>query len=126
MAGQLTIDTLKASSGVLATQNGMTGIAKAWGSYAFVGAGSVPTVNSAFNISSITRNSTGNFTFAFTTTMPNALYSAVTNANQGSTTSNQSISFTTAKSTSSFTVQCVYPASPTAYDFGVDFTVFSA
>ena len=30
MAGALTISTLKDSSGVLATQNGMTGIPKAW------------------------------------------------------------------------------------------------
>jgi len=70
MAGQLTIDTLKASSGVLATQNGMTGIAKAWVQYA----GSTPTINSQFNVSSITRNGTGDYTVNFTTVMPNANY----------------------------------------------------
>ena len=34
MAGTLTISTLNDSSGVLATQNGMTGIAKAWVNFA--------------------------------------------------------------------------------------------
>lgn len=74
MAGQLTIDTLKASSGVLATQNGMTGIAKAWVS--FSGNGSV-TISQSFNISSITRTNTGQYTINFTTAMPNSGYSAV-------------------------------------------------
>ena len=72
MAGQLTIDTLKTSSGVLATQNGMTGIAKAWCNYN----GSTQTITNSFNISSVTYNSTGNYTFNFTTAMPNATYSA--------------------------------------------------
>lgn len=71
MAGQLTIDTLKTSSGVLATQNGMTGIAKAW----VVFTGSTGAIVGSFNISSVTRNSTGYYTFAFTTAMPNANYS---------------------------------------------------
>lgn len=71
MAGQLTIDTLKASSGVLATQNGMTGIAKAW--INFQGAAS-PTIRASFNVSSITRNAAGDYTLNFTTAMPNANY----------------------------------------------------
>ena len=69
MAGQLTIDTLKASSGVLATQNGMTGIAKAWVN--FTGSSS-PTIQNSFNVSSVTYNGTGDFTITFTTAMPNA------------------------------------------------------
>ena len=73
MAGQLTIDTLKASSGVLATQNGMTGIAKAWCNYN----GNTQTINGSFNISSVTYNGTGNYTYNFTTAMPNANYSVV-------------------------------------------------
>ena len=70
MAGQLTIDTLKASSGVLATQNGMTGIAKAWLNYN----GSTQTLNNSFNVSSVTYNSTGNYTVNFTTAIPNSTY----------------------------------------------------
>jgi hypothetical protein len=70
MAGQLTVDTLRAGSGVLATQNGMTGIAKAWVQFV----GSSATINGSFNVSSITRNSTGDYTVNFTTAMPNANY----------------------------------------------------
>ena len=70
MAGQLTIDTLRASSGVLATQNGMTGIAKAWAN--FQGGGSsttAGTINGSFNVSSITVNGTGDYTLNFTTAL---------------------------------------------------------
>ena len=77
MAGQLTIDTLKASSGVLATQNGMTGIAKAWVN--FTGT----TLNGSFNVSSVTKNATGDYTVNFTTAMVNANYSATVSAGNG-------------------------------------------
>jgi hypothetical protein len=69
MAGQLTIDTLKAGSGVLATQNGMTGIAKAWVNFDGTG---TPSIRGSFNVSSITDNGTGDYTVNFTTAMPNA------------------------------------------------------
>jgi hypothetical protein len=67
MAGQLTISTLNNDTGILATQNGMNGISKAWVS--FNGNGSA-TINSSFNVSSVVRNSTGNYTVNFTTSMP--------------------------------------------------------
>lgn len=73
MAGQLTVDTLKASSGVLATQNGMTGICKAWILYN----GQAGTITGSFNVSSVTKNSTGYYTLNYTTAMPNANYAAV-------------------------------------------------
>ena len=75
MAGQLTIDTLRAGSGVLATQNGMTGIAKAWVQFA----GSTATIAGSFNISSITRSSTGIYTVNFTTAMTNINYTVNVN-----------------------------------------------
>lgn len=71
MAGTLTISTLKNDTGVLATQNGMTGIAKAWVN--FNGTGTVA-IRDSFNVSSITDNGTGNYTVNFTTAMPNANY----------------------------------------------------
>jgi len=70
MAGQLTIDTLRAGSGVLATQNGMTGIAKAWVQFA----GSTGTINGSFNVSSVTYNTTGDYTVNFSTAMANINY----------------------------------------------------
>lgn len=72
MAGQLTISTLRDDTGVLATQNGMTGIAKAWVN--FNGTGTVA-IRGSFNVSSITDNGTGEYTVNFTTAMPNANYS---------------------------------------------------
>ena len=68
--GTINVDTLTASTGVLATQNGMTGIAKAWIQYN----GVTQTITSSFNVSSVTYNSTGNYTINFTTAMPNANY----------------------------------------------------
>ena len=71
MAGRLTISTLNDDTGVLATQNGMTGIAKAW-----VNFNGIPTVaiRASYNVSSVTRTSTGQYTVNFTTAMPNADY----------------------------------------------------
>ena len=73
MAGKLTISTLNDDTGVLATQNGMTGIGKAWVN--FDGTGTVA-IRSSFNVSSITDNGTGDYTVNFTTAMPNTNYSA--------------------------------------------------
>jgi hypothetical protein len=72
MAGKVVVSTLNDDTGVLATQNGMTGIPKAWAQFTAVGAS--VTINSSFNISSITRTSAGNFYADFTNAMPNANY----------------------------------------------------
>jgi len=83
MAGKITVSTINDSSGVLATQNGMTGIAKAWVNYNL----SSQTVVNSFNVSSVTYNTTGQCTVNFTTAMPNANYVALVtsdNANFGS------------------------------------------
>ena len=77
MAGALTISTLNNDTGVLATQNGMTGIAKAWVKFS-VNSGGTVTVNGNFNMSSVTRNSAGQYTFTMTTALVNANYSVVT------------------------------------------------
>lgn len=65
-----TVTTLKAPSGVLAVQNGMTGIAKAWVNFV----GSSGSINNSFNVSSVTRLGNGAYTINFTTAMPNANY----------------------------------------------------
>ena len=67
-----TVTTLNTPSGVLETQNGMTGIAKAWVN--FNGTGTVA-IRDSFNVSSITDNGTGDYTVNFTTALPNANYS---------------------------------------------------
>lgn len=78
MAGQLTISTLNDSSGVLATQNGMRGIAKAW-----VYFDSTPTIVASFNVSSVTRSSTALYTINFTTSMGSTSYACFGSAGAG-------------------------------------------
>lgn len=73
MAGRLTLSTLNNDTGVLAVQNGMNGIAKAWVN--FNGTGTVA-IRDSFNVSSITDLGTGRYTINFTTAMPNANYGA--------------------------------------------------
>jgi len=79
------VTTLNASSGVLATQNGISGIANAW--VQVQTSGSTPTINGAFNVSSITRVATGIYTVSFTTALPDGKYAAIASAsvNQGAT-----------------------------------------
>ena len=69
------VTTLNAPSGVLATQNGMTGICKAWVFYkgiATVG------IQGSFNVSSVTYVSTGVYTIIMTTALPNSNYAVTT------------------------------------------------
>jgi hypothetical protein len=81
MAGALTISTLNNDTGVLATQNGMTGIAKAWVNFDGTG---TPAIRGSFNVSSITDNGTGDYTINFTTVMPNSNYAGVVTSGQAS------------------------------------------
>ena len=71
MAGKVVVSTLNNDTGVLATQNGMTGIVKAWVNFNGT-SGASPVIRQSFNVSSVTRNSTGNYTVNYTTAMPNA------------------------------------------------------
>lgn len=71
MAGTVVVSTLNNDTGVLATQNGMTGIAKAWVNFDGTG---TPAIRGSFNVSSITDNGTGDYTVNFTTAMANTNY----------------------------------------------------
>lgn len=122
------IDTLKSSTGVFSVQNAMTGIPKAWGSYAGVAA-SAPTLRSAFNISSVTRNSTGNLTFAFTTALPNANYGVLAGIPLAS--GNAAVVAINTKTTTSFIAVTQYTSSlggaGTVLDgYNIDFAVFGS
>ena len=68
--GTLQTDVINSSTGLFSTNNAYSGIAKAWLNYN----GATQTINSSFNVSSVTRNSTGYYTVNFTTAMPNANY----------------------------------------------------
>jgi hypothetical protein len=80
MAGRLVASTLNNDTGVLATQNGMTGIAKAWVNFDGTASGAI---RASFNVSSVTQQSTGSWRVNFTTAMPNANYVIVGSAGTG-------------------------------------------
>ena len=112
MAGKITVSTINDSSGVLATQNGMTGIAKAWVNFNGT-SGASPVVRGSFNISSITRTATGIYTIAFTTAMTDINYSAVGSCSYPGSTSVVSIfsvsGASQAPTTSSFSCTVIAP-----------------
>jgi hypothetical protein len=56
---------------------------RAWAN--FDGTQSVPPIRASGNVSSITKNGTGNYTVNFTTAMPDANFAAVSTSYQGST-----------------------------------------
>jgi len=87
MAGTLVIDTLNASTGPLSTNNGMSGIAKAWVNWNGNSGGN-NTINASFNVSSITYNSTGIWTINFTTALPDTYYVPAGMCTGGSTSDN--------------------------------------
>jgi hypothetical protein len=116
MAGALTISTLNDSSGVLATQNGMTGIAKAWANFD----GTSGSVRSSFNCSSVTRDSAGNYTFNFTTALANANYAVSGTAMYPTSTNAHFVSYGdsngaagTLPTTTAFKFRTLYAVSPT-------------
>jgi hypothetical protein len=73
MAGQITISTLRDDTGVLAAQNGMAGIPKAWVNFNGTLSGTI-TPRASFNVVNITKNATGDYTLNFTTSMTNTNY----------------------------------------------------
>jgi hypothetical protein len=76
MAGTIVANTINTDTGVFLTNNAFNGIAKVWANWD--GATSPYTgIRSSFNVSSITYNSTGDYTINFTVAMPNANYSTV-------------------------------------------------
>jgi len=70
MAGTIVANQINTDTGLFSTNNAYSGIAKAWVNFA----GATGTVNGSFNVSSVTRASTGTYTVNLTTAMPNANY----------------------------------------------------
>jgi hypothetical protein len=80
----LKLDTIASRDGTESTDvtNVINGSAKAWVN--FNGTGTVA-IRDSFNVSSITDNSTGNYTVTFTNAMPDANYSAIISVSSGYT-----------------------------------------
>jgi hypothetical protein len=71
MAGTLTISTLSDGTNSTSATNPIRGSAKAWVNFN----GTAGTLTNSFNVSSLTKNGTGDYTITFTTAMANANYS---------------------------------------------------
>jgi len=112
MAGTLVANTINTDTGLFSTNNAYSGIAKAW---VQLSGSSSPTINGSFNVSSITRNSTGDYTINFTTAMANINYSAVATTTIDSTSSNYLIAYSFAKTAAP------YYLAPTTSSFGMNF-----
>jgi hypothetical protein len=68
------VSTADASGILLCQSNGKNTNALAW--VQFTGASGGATINAFYNVSSVTRNATGNYTVTFTTSMSSINYSA--------------------------------------------------
>ena len=101
MAGKITVSTINDSSGVLATQNGMTGIAKAW--CYFTMSGTTVTIQNSFNISSMTRNAAGDFTANLITASTSANLCGVVGAGLSVSTTNFLLCYPYATTSSPYT-----------------------
>ena len=123
MAGALTISTLNNDTGVLATQNGMTGIAKAWVNYS----GATQSVISSFNVSSVTYTSSGIYTVNMTTAMTNANYAifCTSQAGPGNVVSCY-VNNSNAKTTTAFSVLNYFGTGPSGFDVSTYMAVFSS
>lgn len=83
MAGTLTISTLSDGTNSTSATNCIQGSAKAWVRWT----GSTGTITSSYNVSSVTRNSSGYYTINLTNAMANANYAGYvsTSATSGGT-----------------------------------------
>lgn len=71
MAGTLTISTLSDGTNSTSSTNCIRGSAKAWVQFA----GSSGSINASYNVSSVTRVGTGNYSVAFTNSLADGKYS---------------------------------------------------
>ena len=98
MAGTLVANTINTDTGLFSTNNAYNGIAKAWVLFTYQTSASPSiAIANSFNVSSITRNSTGDYTVNFTTAMPNTSYAiqATCNNNNNGQPNNMTVKWGT-------------------------------
>ena len=127
MAGTLVANTINTDTGLFLTNNAYLGIAKAWVNYN----GTAGTLTNSFNVSSVTKNATGDYTINFTTAMPNATYAATFGARNdggGSGANYQVVVKTgTTPTTTALNIFCGAPSNGAAYDSAYIFaSIFSS
>ena len=87
MAGTLTISTLSDGTNSTSSTNCIQGSAKAWANWNGI---SGVTIRASYNVSSVTRNSMGNYTINFTSALANANYAPTILCSYGGSTNNWS------------------------------------
>lgn len=85
MAGTVITDVINTSSGIQSTNNALLGAAKAWVKFT----GSSGATVASYNVSSVTRNSTGSFTINFTTSLADGNYVPVFSGSGGGSAGTQ-------------------------------------
>jgi len=78
MAGTLVANTINTDTGIFATNNAITGISQAWITFTYISS-TLATIAS-YNISSITRSSTGVYVVTMTTALADANYAVIGSA----------------------------------------------
>ena len=94
MAGTLTISTLSDGTNSTSSTNCIQGSAKAWVNYT----GAAGAVQASYNVSSVTRNGTGDYTINFTNALTDANY-AIAGGLLGTTVSGGSFQIAGASAT---------------------------
>ena len=85
MAGTLTISTLSDGTNSTSSTNCIQGSAKAWARFNGV---TTVTINASYNISSITRNAAGDYTYNFTNAFADTNYAVMGSVNTASNANN--------------------------------------
>ena len=97
MAGTLVANTINTDTGLFSTNNAYSGIAKAW---VFFNGTTATVRGTAFNVSSITRVTAGNYTVNLTTAMPSTNFVVVASSDSSQSyflaTNKQSVNTTSA------------------------------
>ena len=121
MAGTLVANTINTDTGLFSTNNAYLGIAKAWVNFA----GASGTINGSFNVSSVTRNSTGYYSVNFTTAMANTNYAGVSGitSDNDPTTNNPRVAEMVNTSTSVLSLKTMDSTSGTAGDYSAVYVI---
>jgi hypothetical protein len=117
MAGTLTISTLSDGTNSTSSTNCIQGSAKAWVNFN----GSSGSINASYNTSSVTRNSTGDYTVNFTNAFSDANYcftTALKPTSGGSSTNGKvaNIKYDSAPTTTSCRLWCYSTAGVEDFD----------
>jgi len=115
MAGTLTIGTLSDGTNSTSATNAIQGSAKAWVNFA----GSTGTIRASYNVSSVTRNATGDYTVNFTSALADANYAVAASTSWQSGTALNALAMdnTTSRTTTAIRLSATcYTTGPTAQD----------